>query len=224
MALSGPPIILRLNGWAQKNDRLALREIAFQLAQQTGTSLLSKTDDDSPCDDEDINPFLDGDSTIPLPPSAHLPQLISVLPTLSRATIVILDGFDLFALHPRQSLLYCLLDTVQSCRAACGNKGIAVIGVTSRVDTINLLEKRVKSRFSGRILRTAPPRSFKSWISVARNALCAPIDDDSSEWSEIWQSTVDDFLAESKVLDIMHETFAVTRDIRMLSRILVGSY
>jgi origin recognition complex subunit 4 len=202
-----------------------MREIAYQLAQQTGTSsLLSKADHDNPDADEDVSPFLDGETTISLPPSSHLPHLISVLPTLTRSTVVILEGFDLFALHPRQSLLYCLLDTVQSCRAAHGNKGIAVIGITTRVDTINLLEKRVKSRFSGRILRTAPPRRFESWIGVARNALCVPIDGTpSAEWSEVWLSAVDDFLADPRVRSIMNETFALTRDIRTLSRILVGS-
>ncbi len=53
--------------------------------------------------------------------------------SLPRPTIVILDTFDLFMGHARQALLYCLLDTVQSCRAGQDRNGVAVIGVTSRV-------------------------------------------------------------------------------------------
>jgi hypothetical protein len=205
----------------QTSDRLALRELAYQVAQQTGSSLLAQTES---VDDDDKNPFLDDDPAIPLLPAAHLPQLISVLPTLTRPTIVILEGFDLFALHPRQSLLYCLLDTVQSCRSTHGNRGIAVIGVTTRVDTINLLEKRVKSRFSGRILRTAAPSRFEGWLRIATDTLCSPIGDSSSEWSGIWTAAVDKFMTDSTVLDILKETYALSRDFRMLCRILVRSF
>ena len=225
-ALDDPPIVLRLSGWVQTSDRLALRELAYQLTQQTGSSLLAQADQAAACEDDDRNPFLDEDPTIPLLPASHLPQLISLLPTLTRPTIVILEGFDLFALHPRQSLLYCLLDTVQSCRSAHGNRGIAVIGVTTRVDTINLLEKRVKSRFSGRILRTAPPSQFESWMKTATDALYSPIDTDqdgSSEWPDIWKAAVDRFVKDSIVLQSLKETYAITRDFRMLCRILVGS-
>lgn len=216
--LPDKPIILRLSGWAQHNDRLAMREIAWQLMQQTGTSFLESERDDSDAD-EDINPFIDVDPAISLPPSSHLPTLISVIPTLARPTIIVLDAFDLFALHTRQSLLYCLLDTAQSCRVGEGRKGIAVIGVTSRVDTINLLEKRVKSRFSGRMLRTAPPSKLNDWIDITKRVLRTPIVDCPPEWSHMWNDAVDKFLA--GITDTLNDTFSVTRDVRMLSRILV---
>lgn len=43
--------------------------------------------------------------------------------------IIILDEFDLFALHPRQSFLYCLLDIVQGNRRKAG---MGVIGLSAR--------------------------------------------------------------------------------------------
>ncbi|KAG5649040.1 hypothetical protein DXG03_000389 [Asterophora parasitica] len=237
------PLIIRLSGWTQHSDRLAMREIAYQLRQQTGTSFLADTEDEPSCAAmgevaEEANPFLDVPQSIQevnvsLPPSSHLPALIGVLPTLSRPSIIILDGFDLFALHPRQSLLYCLLDTAQSCRAAAGTKGIAVIGVTSRIDTITTLEKRVKSRFSGRMLRTAPPRTLQVWEKIARAALSADMTefmgdapeehDVVAEWQGIWDSVVEQFLTDKVVQTVMNETFSVTRDLRMLSRLLVSS-
>ena len=229
--LAGQPIVLRLSGWVQTTDRLALREIAVQLNEQTGNVFLSSTQDGQD-DDDELNSFLDPQSTNApsgLPSAAHLPTIISLLPTLSRPTIVILDAFDLFSLHPRQSLLYCLLDTVQSCGAGANSEGLAVIGVTTRMDSVNLLEKRVKSRFSGRMIRTAPPRELDDWIHTARTVLCSEASPSDSEarkqlatWKKMWNSTVEKFLTDETVLSIFNHTFCVTKDVRMLSKLLVS--
>ncbi|KZT05526.1 uncharacterized protein LAESUDRAFT_655686 [Laetiporus sulphureus 93-53] len=229
-ALPDNPIVIRLSGHAQQNDRVAIREIARQLTQQTGSSFL-QTEEDKLTDDafnDPEDPFIDRpevatDTTlsIALPPPAHLLALISMIPTLTRATIVVIDGFDQFATHARQSLLYCLLDTAQSCRAAKGNKGLAIIGVTTRVDTINLLEKRVKSRFSGRMLRTACPCRVEDWLRVSRSMLTAPIETEADdEWNGLWATTVDRFLKRDAVVDVLRDTFELTRDVRTLCRIL----
>jgi origin recognition complex subunit 4 len=171
--------------------------------------------------EEEPNPFIDPGPTISIPPPSHLPALISVLPTLSRPTVVILDAFDLFAQHARQSLLYCLLDTVQSCRVGQGNNGLAVVGITTRIDTINLLEKRVKSRFSGRMIRTAPPSDLLFWINTSRRLLNTPADS-SSEWDTLWTFAVHTFLEDRRVVDTIKDTFALTRDVRMLKQMLVS--
>lgn len=212
---------MRLSGWVQTTDRLALREMAIQLNEQTGNVYLASTEDEQ----DDVEP--NTNTTIALPPASHLPTLVSLLPTLPRPSIVILDAFDLFSLHPRQSLLYCLLDTVQSCRAGSDSKGVAVIGLTTRMDSVNLLEKRVKSRFSGRMLRTASPRELDDWIKIARTILLSPPPNDEanaqlSSWSEVWNAAVDKFLADESVLAILNDTFSLTKDVRVLSRLLVS--
>ena len=217
---------MRLSGWVQTTDRLALREIAIQLNDQTGNIYLQPQEDDQ----EDIEP--DTNTTVfssTLPPATHLPTLISLLTTLPRPSIVILDAFDLFALHPRQSLLYCLLDTVQSCHAGSKNKGVAVIGLTTRMDSVNLLEKRVKSRFSGRMLRTASPTALDDWIKIARTVLLSEIPPSGGEtkaqlksWSEVWNAAVEKFLADENVLAIFNDTFSLTKDVRVLSKLLVS--
>lgn len=183
--------------------------------------------------EDDENPFLDSSnvqigppgSSISLPPSSHLHTLIPILSILDRPVIVVLDAFDLFALHPRQSLLYCLLDTVQNCRANSSNRGIAVIGITNRVDTVQLLEKRVKSRFSGRTIRTAPPNSLASWTQLARDILNTPAlscgNDFEEDWKERWTSSVDKIFADKAFSTFLNETFSITRDVRTLVRILV---
>jgi origin recognition complex subunit 4 len=206
-----------------------MREIAYQLSQQTGRSFLTVANDDESAEtepaDKDSNPFLDTPNpvTMSLLPSTHLPALISLLPTLSRPTVIILDAFDLFAQHPRQSLLYCLLDTVQSCRAGAGSKGIAVIGMTTRVDTVNLLEKRVKSRFSGRTLRTAPPSRSQDWLELTREILSSKIKtDESGNWQQQWEAGVQAFMQDETTISVLKETFSVTKDLRVLARLLVS--
>ena len=216
-----------------------MREIGFQLLQQTGLSILEDSEKtpsnarDEGATEDDDNPLLDSSnvqigppgSSISLPPSSHLHTLIPILSTLDRSVIVILDAFDLFALHPRQSLLYCLLDTVQNCRANSSNRGIAVIGITNRVDTVQLLEKRVKSRFSGRTIRTAPPNSLASWTQLARDILHTPAlacsDDFEEDWKERWTASVDKLFADKAFSTLLNETFGITRDVRTLVRILV---
>ncbi|KAI0921111.1 hypothetical protein AcW2_006194 [Taiwanofungus camphoratus] len=220
------PIVIHLSGHVQQNDRLAIREIARQLRHQTGSSFLpseaDKSGDTALTDPE--NPFLDmteSTAAISLPAPAHLLALISMIPTLPRPTVIVLDAFDLFATHARQSLLYCLLDTVQSCRVGKINKGIAVIGVTTRIDTINLLEKRVKSRFSGRMLRMACPRRLQCWSTLARDVLSPQIEADGhEEWPVFWATAVDNFLREESVVRVFNETFALARDVQTLRRIL----
>jgi origin recognition complex subunit 4 len=275
------PIVIRLSGHVQQNDRLAMREIARQLVQQTGGTFLDPSADDEPdADETDViedaeeNPFLGGykaDDSAPavsvrLPPTAHLPSLISTLPTLGRPVIVVLDGFDLFALHARQALLYCLLDTVQHSQAAANGanyqpeqsaspskgkrtakatdgdvdipkdagptswSGLAVVGVSTRVDTLELLEKRVKSRFSGRILRTAAPGKWETWSNLLHRALGIQLPESASEkedssiftqWADMWGTAVDKFLQDNAVNDVFRESVALIKDMRLVSRILV---
>ena len=230
------PIVIRLNGHVQRTDRQAMREIARQVVEQTGSDKFN-----SLAYDDVENPFIDNGNheadtegfSSTLPPSAHLPSLISALPTLSRPVIVLLDGFDLFAHHPRQALLYCLLDTVQSCRAGSDTqRGLAVIGLTSRVDVMNLLEKRVKSRFSHRTFRTAAMRKVDEWIDLLRTCLNAQFDstmfsiDRSTveEWRRIWIQAVKSFVDERSLKDLLQDIFGITRDIRVLQRVMVSTF
>lgn len=69
-----------------------------------------------------------------------------------RAVVLILDDFDIFAGRSRQTLLYSVFDALQS-PTAC----ISVIGLSCRHDAEQLLEKRVRSRHSGRSLVFLPP-------------------------------------------------------------------
>ena len=62
----------------------------------------------------------------------------------------ILDEFHIFAQRSKQTLLYNLSDLLQS-----GNAQIAIVGLTTRLDAYELLEKRIRSRISYRYLFSA---------------------------------------------------------------------
>ncbi|KIK68125.1 hypothetical protein GYMLUDRAFT_154593 [Collybiopsis luxurians FD-317 M1] len=225
--LKQAPIVVRLSGWVQTNDRLAMKELSRQLSPQVSPALLPEelrgtANEESQDDDE--NPFVDAslESVQLWVPTAHMHSLIACIPTLGRPTIVILDAFDLFAEHPRQSLLYSLLDTVQSCRAGGVNKGIAVVGVTSRMDAIMMLEKRVKSRFSGRMIRTSASNTVTDWKAALTVMLTPSIDEVAEDFSDCWKKSVDEFLGDVKTTRILEETRSVIGDLRSLSRFLIS--
>lgn len=65
--------------------------------------------------------------------------------------IFIIDNFELFCAHHNQTLLYNLFDIAQLAQTP-----ICILGMTSRLDVVELLEKRVKSRFSHRQIFLLP--------------------------------------------------------------------
>lgn len=88
----------------------------------------------------------------------------------SKSVIFILEEFDLFCAHHNQTLLYNLFDVSQSAQAP-----ICVLGVTCRLDVIELLEKRVKSRFSHRQVFLFPSlRRFEDYVDLCRDLLSLP--------------------------------------------------
>lgn len=146
-----------------------------------------------------------------------------------RSIIVILDEFDLFTEHARQALLYCLLDVVQSVQTGpveTTPRGLAVIGITSRVDTLLLLEKRVKSRFSHRVWRVTSPLSPSGpgWRSLLRAALVPwsekALDKDKGmrQWQEDWAFAVDMLLEHDTVSGHLERLASLTTDMRLLYR------
>lgn len=76
----------------------------------------------------------------------------------------------MFCTHHNQTLLYNLFDVSQSAQAP-----ICVLGVTCRLDVIELLEKRVKSRFSHRQIFLFPDAdNFKNYLKLFADLLTIP--------------------------------------------------
>ncbi|OAP59945.1 hypothetical protein AYL99_04947 [Fonsecaea erecta] len=178
--------VVKLNGFFQTDDKLALREIWRQLGREmavpedetgevssyadTMASLLSllshpeelAADPDAMALDDDNNNNNNGTA------ERNTQGRVN---HASKSVIFVLDEFDLFTTHPRQTLLYNLFDIAQARKAP-----IAVIGCSTRMDVVDCLEKRVKSRFSHRWLHIPSVKSLVAFEEVVRGVLCLPVE------------------------------------------------
>lgn len=98
-----------------------------------------------------------------------LPRMMSALrekcERSKRSAIIILDEFDIFC-RKHQTLLYNLFDLAQKSTYIC------IIGMTTRLDCIELLEKRVKSRMNQTIIQlTSPFRTRDDYMFYAASLL-----------------------------------------------------
>ena len=116
----------------------------------------------------------------------------------STSVVFIMDEFDLFATHARQTLLYNLFDIAQARKAP-----IAVLGLTTKIDVVESLEKRVKSRFSHRYVYLSLPRSLPAYWDICRYGLVVEESSDSvvaidivkeeghAEFQQWWKHMID---------------------------------
>ncbi|KAL4957149.1 origin recognition complex subunit 4 C-terminus-domain-containing protein [Aspergillus filifer] len=167
--------VVRLNGFLHTDDRLALREIWRQLGRETATEEEAGK----------VTSYADTMATL-LAMLSHPEELNGPngsrdgTTTTAKSIIIVLDEFDLFVTHPRQTLLYNLFDIAQARKAP-----IAVLGVTTKVDVTAMLEKRVKSRFSHRSVYVPLPRTFE----VFSDACLAGLDLDQDQEFDLEDET-----------------------------------
>ncbi|KAK4423513.1 Origin of replication complex subunit [Sesamum alatum] len=123
--------VIRLNGLLHCDNNCALKEIARQLCleHQLQFSKMASYDDNS----------------------QFLLSMLRECGLAHKTIVFVLDEFDLFT-QGKQRLLYSLLDAMQSITSQA-----VVVGVSCRLDADQLLEKRVRSRFSHRKLLFLPP-------------------------------------------------------------------
>lgn len=157
--------VIRLNGLIHTDDKLALREIWRQLGREMDVE-----------DDGTGKSYADTLARL-LALLSHPSELAGEeTESIAKAVIFIMDEFDLFASHPRQTLLYNLFDIAQSRKAP-----IAVFGLTTRIDVAESLEKRVKSRFSHRYVHLCQAPNLPGFREVCRAALTVESDELSFE-------------------------------------------
>ncbi|KAK7207920.1 hypothetical protein BZA70DRAFT_272507 [Myxozyma melibiosi] len=231
-------ITVRLSGLAQTDDKLALHEIALQIergrrgieegetadggrrvyrrqsANRTLSRLVTmlsgrsgleeaKIDNDDERDDED-----DDDNG----------AVVSV--------VIILDEFERFAtMQNRQTLLYNLLDAAQSPRYSATSSGktrapsMCIIGMSSRMTAPEMLEKRVRSRFSHRVVLIPHPSEVEKFWSICEAAAtlesgkAASVSD---EVAQTWNTEVQKLSKAPSVQRLIRRVFATTRDPRQV--------
>ncbi|KAG5915617.1 hypothetical protein E4U42_007967 [Claviceps africana] len=162
--------VVRLNGFIHTDDKLALKEIWRQLGKEMEVEddLLNRTN------------YADTMASL-LALLSHPSEIMGTDEGVtSQSVVFIIDEFDMFAAHPRQTLLYNLFDIAQSRKAP-----IAILGCTTRLDVVEMLEKRVKSRFSHRYVYLAPPRSLPAYWQICRQGLMIDQPDAAAEGIDI---------------------------------------
>lgn len=148
--------VVRLNGFIHTDDKLALREIWRQLGREM------EVEDDT----LGIRSSYADTLTSLLALLSHSEAIDDRQDERAKSVIFIIDEFDLFASHPRQTLLYNLFDVAQS-----RNAPIAVLGLTTKIDVVESLEKRVKSRFGQRYVHLSLPRTLSAFQAICESAL-----------------------------------------------------
>ncbi|KAK2731208.1 origin recognition complex subunit [Colletotrichum kahawae] len=154
--------VVRLNGFIHTDDKLALKEIWRQLGKEM----------DAEDDITARSNYADTMASL-LALLSHPSEMAQAEEGVtSQAVIFVIDEFDMFAAHPRQTLLYNLFDIAQARKAP-----IAVLGCTTRMDVVEMLEKRVKSRFSHRYVYLSMPKSLPAYWNVCKQGLTVDEED-----------------------------------------------
>ncbi|XP_077369225.1 origin recognition complex subunit 4 [Festucalex cinctus] len=188
---------VHLNGLLQTDDRIALKEITRQLNLENVVG------------DKVFGSFAE-----------NLVFLLEALKKGDRSTtrpvLFVLDEFDLFAHHKNQTLLYNLLDVSQSAQAP-----VAVVGLTCRLDVLELLEKRVKSRFSHRQIHLLNNVSFTQYIERVGSQLSLPDDFPDRRFAQEWNSSVQSVCEDKSVEETLRRHYNFSKDFRSLHMLLM---
>ncbi|XP_074684620.1 origin recognition complex subunit 4 isoform X2 [Strix aluco] len=188
---------VHLNGLLQTNDKVALKEITRQLQLENVIG------------DKVFGSFAE-----------NLAFLLEALRkgdrTSSCPVLFILDEFDLFVHHKNQTLLYNLFDISQSAQTP-----VTVIGLTCRQDILELLEKRVKSRFSHRQIYLMNSFDFKQYIRIFKEQLSLPAEFPDESFAQRWNNNVQRLPEDKTVQDTLQNLFHYTKDLRSLHLLLM---
>lgn len=186
-----------LSGLLQTNDKVALKEITRQLHLENVVG------------DKVFGSFAE-----------NLAFLLEALRkgdrTSSCPVLFVLDEFDLFVHHKNQTLLYNLFDISQSAQTP-----VTVIGLTCRQDILELLEKRVKSRFSHRRIYLMNSFAFKQYIRIFKEQLSLPAEFPDKAFAQKWNSNIQLLTEDKTVQDILQNLFHYSKDLRSLNFLLM---
>ncbi|KAK2011323.1 PHD-finger domain-containing protein [Colletotrichum eremochloae] len=201
--------VVRLNGFIHTDDKLALKEIWRQLGKEMDAEY-------------EVNARSNYADTM-----ASLLALLSHPSEMSQAeegvtsqaVVFVIDEFDMFAAHPRQTLLYNLFDIAQARKAP-----IAVLGCTTRMDVVEMLEKRVKSRFSHRYVYLSLLKSLPAYWKVCRQGLIVDDEDMEAEGIDVsvsgheafhvnWKAMIESLYKEKSFQNLLQYHYATSKSV-----------
>ncbi|CAI4037014.1 hypothetical protein SMKI_16G3120 [Saccharomyces mikatae IFO 1815] len=165
-------ITIRLNGFVH-SEQTAINGIATQLEQQ----LQKIHRKDAKIDDTSLETISSGSLT------EVFEKILLLLDSTTKAktedngdadrggttkitVVFIFDEIDTFAGPVRQTLLYNLFDMVEHARVP-----VCIFGCTTKLNILEYLEKRVKSRFSQRVIHMPQMQTLDDMVDAVRNLL-----------------------------------------------------
>ncbi|CAH2353404.1 putative origin recognition complex subunit 4 [[Candida] railenensis] len=171
-------IVVKLNAYHQTDENTALREIARQLDK----NLRRVREESEPNNNgKKRNSDIEYANFEQRSLSDTFANILSILDknekkhneeeTRTVSIIFVIEEFEKFTLSSRQTLLYNLFDLSQS-----SSTPVCIIGISSKVTARELLEKRVRSRFSQRIISINKARSIEEFWSNAKLGLIVDVD------------------------------------------------
>ncbi|KXJ92430.1 origin recognition complex subunit 4 C-terminus-domain-containing protein [Microdochium bolleyi] len=204
--------VVRLNGFIHTDDKLALRDIWRQLGREMSL------------DEDEINKTNNYADTMAslLALLSHPAEITGLEEGLtSKSVVFVIDEFDLFATHARQTLLYNLFDIAQAKKAP-----IAVIGLTTRIDVVETLEKRVKSRFSHRYVYMSQPKTLPAFWNICKQGLMVDDEDlekegfdmaveGAGEFQKWWTGMVESFAKTPGFEDHLEYQYYATKSVQV---------
>ena len=139
----------------------------------------------------------------------------------TKPLMFILDEFDLFTKHKSQLLLYTLFNTIQTT-----SNPMCLIGLTCRLDVLDLLEKRIKSRFSHRQIYLLNEFNIENYIELAKNIICNEYNSIitiSDINGKILRQYLDVVFEDNTIRQLLNRQFEYNKSIPTLKRLLLVS-
>lgn len=192
-------LVLRLSGCLQSDDKAALVEISKQLELENVIN------------DKLMGSFAD-----------NFDFLLRSFRTGGKETkpiLFILDEFDLFTQHKNQLLLYTILNTIQ-----ISSSPMCLIGSTCRLDILDLLEKRIKSRFSHRQIYVFNDYDFDKYIYIAQSIISdiyRSLREDNDANSKRFKSYIDLLFQSQIIKDFLQKQFNYDKSLPSLKHLLL---
>ncbi|CDF87212.1 BN860_01310g1_1 [Zygosaccharomyces bailii CLIB 213] len=199
-------ITIRLNGFIH-SEQTAINGIATQLEQQLQTlhGQITKKEEDVNISSGSLTEVFE--KILRLLDSAAVSGSHSKQNNTSKITVVfIFDEIDTFAGPVRQTLLYNLFDMVEHARVP-----VCIFGCTTKLNILEYLEKRVKSRFSQRIIYMPQIEDFHQFLSTTKEMLSPPSISDFKH-VDSWNALVEKEILDPssnihRIVRINYETF-----------------
>ena len=177
-----------LSGIIHTDDRLALKDMARQLELENVVG------------DRVFGSFSDN--------LAFLLDSLKENIAETKSIVIVMDEFDCFTSHKNQSLLYNMFDIAQSRQSP-----VCVIGITCRLDVVELLEKRVKSRYSHRHIITFPNYTFSNYLDIMKELIILPESFTCNHFKKRWDQNIENLFDKKIVVDLLERHFSMQKDI-----------